>query len=108
MKKSHPNKNAALSRFQERAVLLRLRFAEWRRAVRPFCLAFFITLALLGLFAGWTAVGMRCRLTADPPETEAALFVARDGYLKLRLLDFSADLKIEVIPLRGPASPASP
>ena len=70
----------ALSRFQERAVLLRLRFAEWRGSMRPFFLAFFITLALSGLLAGWTAVGMRCRLTADPPETEAALFVARDGY----------------------------
>ena len=104
MKKSHLNKTTALSRFQERAVVARLRFAEWRMAF----LAFFITLALSGLLAGWTAVGVRCRLAADPPETEIALFIARDGYLKVRLLDFSADLKIEVIPLRGPASPASP
>ena len=82
MKKSHLNKTTALSRFQERAVVARLRFAEWRMAFRPFFLAFFITLALSGLLA--------------------------DGYLKVRLLDFSADFKIEVIPLRGPASPASP
>ena len=108
MKKSHLNKTTALSRFQERAVVARRRFSEWRMAFRPFFLAFFITLALSGLLAGWTAVGVRCRLAADPPETETALFIARDGYLKVRLLDFSADLKIEVIPLRGPASPASP
>ena len=57
MKKSHLNKTTALSRFQERAVVARLRFSEWRMAFRPFFLAFFITLALSGLLAGWTAVG---------------------------------------------------
>ncbi len=108
MKSNLSKPKTALSPLRERAVILRLRFAEWRGKMRPFFLAFLLTLSLTGLLAGWTAVGIRCRTTADPPTTETALFVARDGYFKIRLLDFSVDLKIEVIPLRGGQSPASP
>ena len=84
----------ALSRRRERAVRMRLWVCERLSRLRPFWTAFFITLCLFGLLAGWTAVGLRCRMAADPPETQAAVFYARDGYLKVRFLDFSAELKV--------------
>ena len=96
----------ALSRFRQKAVLARLKLSERLGAARPFLLAFLVTLSLIGLTAGWTAAGLRCRMAADPPQTEAALFVAREGYLKLRFLDFSAELRLEIIPLRGGQAPA--
>ena len=84
----------ALPRYRERAVRMRLWISEKMAGLRPFWTAFAVTLCFFGLLAGWVAAGLRCRMAADPPETPAAVFYARDGYLKVRFLDFSAELKV--------------